>query len=398
MPQMSARGRHRLKVLRLDKLPSPRAARVSVRRLVRRMLVRLRIRSSTVRVRPKKWIATPRYVATTGAQWQIVRRAETPVRPAPIQFGPRAVDFASRMEAIPDLGVLHTSRVTVVGPGGLALTSDGRVLSDLSFWHGFPEGLPTTPEARVRRVRGLLVSLASDHATTNYGHYLMDALPRLDLLERAGVSLEAADHIYCGVPSMRAARLLDELGVPGDRRIYAEPGVAIRADRTILPSYPGARRNYPAWVPAFLRERLGVQAGPPTRRLYVPRTTHRRISNVEELMPMLEEHGFEVFEPGGQEDPRHAFAEAAVVVGGHGAGLSDLAFCRPGAAVLELLSDSHPMPFYATLAGSAGLRYGYLLGEGLVPPDRRPRTRWDLRIDPDLFRTALLATLEGSPG
>jgi capsular polysaccharide biosynthesis protein len=370
----------------------------SLRRLRDRALVRVGLRAAVVRVRSARWVSTSAYVARSGARWDLVRAAETPVRPAPIQFGPRAVDFASRMEAIPDLGVLHTSRVTVVGPGGLALTSDGRVLSDLSFWHGFPEGLPATPEARVRRVRGLLVSLASDHATTNYGHYLMDALPRLDLLERAGVSLEDADHIYCGVPGRRAGRLLDELGVPGDRRIYAEPGVAIRADRTILPSYPGARRNYPAWVPEFLRERLGVPAGPPTRRLYVPRTTHRRISNIEELMPMLDEHGFEVFDAAGPEDPRHAFAEAAVVVGGHGAGLSDLAFCRPGAAVLELLSDSHPMPFYATLAGSAGLRYGYLLGQGLVPADRRPRTRWDLHVDPDLFRTALEATLDGAPG
>jgi hypothetical protein len=54
------------------------------------------------------------------------------------------------------------------------------------------------------------------------------------------------------------------------------------------------------------------------------------------------------------------------------------------------------MPFYATLAGSAGLRYGYLLGEGIAPLDRLPRSRWDFRVDPDLFRTALEETIRAA--
>ncbi len=369
------------------------ASNRTLRRLRDRALVRLRLRPPRVWVKPDRSLTTAAFVAATGARWDLVRVAETVDRPAPIQFGPRAADFATRMEAIPDLGVLHASRVSIVGPNGLAVTDDGRVLSDLSFWHGFPEGIARSAATPVRRVRGTLVSLASDHATTNYGHYLMDALPRLDLLERAGISLGDADHIYCAVPNRRAIRLLDALGVPQERRIYAEQGVAIRAERCILPSYPGARRNYPPWVADFLRDRLSVPAGPPRRRLYVPRSTHRRISNLEELRPVLDANGFETFQAGADEDPRHAFAEAAVVVGGHGAGLSDLAFCRPGTAVLELLPDSHPMPFYATLAGSAGLRYGYLLGEGIAPTDRLPRSRWDFRVDPDLFREALEATI-----
>ena len=82
-----------------------------------------------------------------------------------------------------------------------------------------------------------------------------------------------------------------------------------------------------------------------------------------------------------------------MVVGGHGAGLADLAFCRPGTRVLELLPDSHPMPFFATLAGSGGLRYGYLLGEGIPPSERLPRSRWDYRVDPELFRSALEDTI-----
>jgi hypothetical protein len=59
-----------------------------------------------------------------------------------------------------------------------------------------------------------------------------------------------------------------------------------------------------------------VPAGAPSRRLYLPRTTHRRIENFDQRWPVLERHGFEVFDPVGDEDPRKAFAEAEAVMGG----------------------------------------------------------------------------------
>ncbi len=331
--------------------------------------------------------------ARPGYHWQVVRPAQVPDTAAPIQFGPRAADFASRAEPIPDLGVLSAPGLTLVGPHGLVLTPAGELLADTSFWHGYPKGLPRIPATPVRRVRGTLVSCMSDFATANFGHFLMDSLPRLSLLEGAGVSLADADHIYCGVPHPRVAHLLDELGVPRERRIYARRGEAIRADHVVVTSYPGGRRNYPPWVPDFLRERLGVEAGPATRRLYIPRAQRRRILNIDELMPILVEHGFEVFEPTGAEDARHAFAEASIVVGGHGAGLSSVAFCRPGAAVLELLPDSHAMPFYATLSLAARLRYGYLMGEGIPVAGPVARSTWDFRVDPVVFREAIESTV-----
>ena len=111
------------------------------------------------------------------------------------------------------------------------------------------------------------------------------------------------------------------------------------------------------------------------------------------MLPILDEFGFEVYRPGAtSEDPRRVFAEATVVAGGHGAGLTDLAFCRPGTAVLELFPDSHVRAYYWTLALSAGLRYGYLIGDAEPGPKGNP-SKYDYRIDPDEFRAALEATV-----
>ena len=95
------------------------------------------------------------------------------------------------------------------------LSKEGFLLEDASFWRGRTKGLPDwARRAEVQTVRGTLVSLGTDYAFGNYGHYLLDSLPRLALLEDAGVSIADADHVYVTVPGAHAARLLDELGVP----------------------------------------------------------------------------------------------------------------------------------------------------------------------------------------
>lgn len=371
-----------------------RDLRRSLRVFKRRALIRIGIRKERVAVKRRRHIHFPEYAQRFGATWQVVRPAETPVRVPPVRYGHVDAAFESILDPIPDLGVLTMAQGTVVGPSGLVLSQEGLLLEDASFWRGRTKGVPDwARRAEVQRVHGTMISLGTDYAATNYGHFLLDSLPRLALLEDAGIRVADVDHVYVTVPGGHAARLLDELGVPAAQRIVARAGVAVRADTVIVTSYPGARRNYPRWHVQFLRDRLAVAAGPPSRRLYIPRTGHRRILNVEALMPVLLEHGFEVFEPGGAEDPRHAFAEAEAVVGGHGAGLSDLAFCRPGTRVLELLPSSHRKPFYMTLSGSGDLRYGYLVGDAVPGPAGVRAFQWDYNVDPAEFRAALEASL-----
>jgi hypothetical protein len=77
----------------------------------------------------------------------------------------------------------------------------------------------------------------------------------------------------------------------------------------------------------------------------------------------LNEAGFEIYDPSRHLDPWLDFSQATAVIGPHGAGLTDLAFCLPGTAVLELLPSDHVYPYYCSLSQAAGLRYGYLIGQ-----------------------------------
>jgi capsular polysaccharide biosynthesis protein len=230
----------------------------------------------------------------------------------------------------------------------------------------------------IRRLSGTGLTLASNWSCESYGRLLLDSLSRIHLFLEAGFSFQDVDYIYC--PAMnpgKGATLLQRYGVPVNKCIL-EPlaaGVGIQFDTLIAPTFPGSRRNYPPWVPAFLRRVLPSQAGEPHRLLYITRGNGtRKVANESNLVPRLVESGFEIYDPSKHPDPWLDFSQAGAIIGAHGGGLTDLAFCAVGSAVLELLPADHVYPYYCSLAQAAGLRYGYLIGSG---GGQRPALGWD---------------------
>ena len=82
------------------------------------------------------------------------------------------------------------------------------------------------------------------------------------------------------------------------------------------------------------------------RRLYLTRsrsTSHwsRQLENEDELIALLQSHGFEVIEPGSMSIAQQieVFSEAAMVVSPHGSALANMIFAPPGCAVVDLMPD-----------------------------------------------------------
>ena len=129
----------------------------------------------------------------------------------------------------------------------------------------------------------------------------------------------------------------------------------------------------------------------PHRKVYVPRVGPRKVSNEAELMPILQSFGFEIYDFRAVADEVRYFAEAAVVVGAHGAGLTNLAFCQAGTKVLELIPSDHVWPYFYTIAEAADADYSYIVGQSLG--SRAPGTfgpsPFDFVVDPTVFQAAL---------
>ena len=214
-----------------------------------------------------------------------------------------------------------------------------------------------------------------------------DCIGRLGLFYMAGFKLADVDYIFCPrPPSKTAKRLFDELGIPKSKCIWTNENkyFILQTDRLYVPSFPGTRRNYPKWLPLFLQEKFLATPPVPSRRLYISRSgCKRNIINESAIRGIMNKYHFELYDPARNDNQPYDFSESTIVVGPHGAGLADIAFCQPGTRVLELIPSDHLYPYFYTLADAAGLDYGYLIGKSThqrAPSSRGP-SNFDFYVD-----------------
>lgn len=320
---------------------------------------------------PSNYILSSDYERHYGHSWHCVYN-ETPVQKSTLRyFGSIEIDLTKKLDhAFPALGVLELDAPLVFRKSGWIFDKNRTFLPEFS-WFGkhlkeiehFPRFLP-----RGRRLQGTAVSLASDFAIGSYGHFVYDVISRLHLFQKSGFVLEDVDHIICPKPTKGNAELLfDELGLPKNKMVWMDDEKSLRPSRLLAISFPGTRRNYPAWVSRFIQTSF-ITAGnkPQIRRLFITRKGYRRNpSNLKEVEKLLVRYGFEIYDPVQNRHAHLDFHEAEFVVGGSGSNLTGLIFCQPGTKVLELISEDHVYPYYYSISESAGLEFSCLVCKSL---------------------------------
>lgn len=358
--------------------------------------------------RPVEFISSPSYAAIASECWRAVYQKCQHSRRPPRRFGSAQIEFGPLVNtAFPEMGVLEVSRGLILGPHGWLIAENQYFLGNHS-WFGphLDECVPlNTPELfhRYRKItlHGRCLSLASDWASRNYSHFLLDSLSRIDLFTRAGYSIDMVDFVYLPrPPSPAAALLLQRLRIPINKCIWAADNICVEADITIAPSFPGVRRNYPPWVPDFLKSLFQTQNTTADRYLYLRRrSAHRNLQNEEYILGAVRDAGFEIIDLDNISDPQKLFSEARLVIGAHDAGLANLAFCQPNTSVLEFLPTDHIFPYYYTLAESGRLRYSYLVGQSAAnrPPGSWGPSQVDFSLDEREFNDAFHQILTEAP-
>jgi capsular polysaccharide biosynthesis protein len=298
-------------------------------------------------------------------------------------------------DRVPAAGVIRLDGVHVDGHHGWVLLTDRTVVADCS-WFGSDLPRQTLVPRRAplsRHLRGTTLSLCTEFAYGNYGHVLYDLLPRLDLFERSGITLDQVDTILCNVGGARR-RLIEELGIPMDKVVWTDHYHSYRVDHLIATTFPGVPKSLTPWAAQFLRTRLRVEPDGTERRLYIPRRTIRIVENEHELLPILERNGFEVFDPSSTSAgrlPRSLFASATAVVGGHGAGLADIIFSPPGVRLFELLPTDHPEPYFIAAAAAVGADHRHMTVSSTSTRDAADHRARDASVivDVEQFELAL---------
>ncbi|MBX2882266.1 MAG: DUF563 domain-containing protein [Granulosicoccus sp.] len=259
-----------------------------------------------------------------------------------------------------------------------------------------------------------------------YYHWMLDVLPKIHLLSLAGITLDSIDKFIVRASSGFQKDTLHKLGIPTDKLIFQDSGAHYTADTLIMPFlkndlgdrvYTGLGLGLAAWVPEFLKRSFlsdeyllkqsplqSLQASADCgRRLYISRAEagSRRIVNEDKIKSILNQFGFEVcqFESMSVSEQAQQMAEAEVVVACHGAGLTNLAFCRENTRVLEIFGE-YIVPCYWSLSNLTGLEYHFFMansadrteGSTKLEPGANnvvERRSKDLRIDEEQFFKAL---------
>lgn len=299
-------------------------------------------------------------------------------RPAPGEPPRHWVFERGRTAHIPATYVLEVRGGRLVGEFGATVTPGG-VLDyqtsgyfGIDGWREHPVFLAPLPRT-VENVGGTVLSLTTRGCAGNYYHFLYDSIARYGLFEEA-MPGERLDAVIVPHQARYQRELLELAGI---RPPYLQPDRTRTyvADRLLVPSTPNQDLDAPRSAVAWLRKRL-----PPTpgadgpRRLYLTRGDKphtRRYVQEAQLWPWLESNGFVRLDPGtlSVQQQIDVFSGAEVVVGPHGAALTNLTFCQPGTRVLEMFAASYVhLGLWSICEAIGGVDYRYLVADG----DHRP--------------------------
>ena len=300
-----------------------------------------------------------------------------------------------RLMPVPASNLFFLRGARLIGDEGAVISCDNRVFAEFTY---VDEAGGIRPHAIFRRRRfatpkplpGWYATLCYPSATA-YFHWLVECLPRLALLDPY---LDAIDGFF--VPERMEPALIQSLeafGISESRLIRQTNASHFAPEHLLVPAYC-AGRNVPAWVSEFLRTRVLPNTRPTKRRrIYVSRADagKRRVVNERELLPVLDRHEIELCRPSELTFAEQAalFDAADLVVGPHGAGLTNALFCRPGAKMLELLPAASvtPGPFHSVSA-AAKMSYWCSAGER-ADTTNAPDVHADFIVQPARLDAAL---------
>src|ERR1700722_2822903 len=235
--------------------------------------------------------------------------------------------------------------------------------------------------------------IGGNRAWHNYFHWMVQAVPAID------IGLRPADQRRVTIvlppePRPWQEETLALLGYQDVPRFILHGSGHFLLQSAEFSELAGARSPALVARAATATYRRMSQAVPWTEpgaeEIYVARTDsqNRVAENEAELMEVLQRQGVRIVVPGALSVSEQiaAFRAARLVIGPHGAGMSNFVFCRPGSFVYEMLPRHYPNVAFNRIAQATGLNYAADMFEsfGAAGEHERP---W--RIDADLVAARL---------
>ena len=292
-----------------------------------------------------------------------------------------ATDHQGSSSAITPPFVVEIEPGYVLRDAGLVATPDGVIINEALhppergrrfvvaklIWQFFFE----SPDVTTALARGGLGRNDEEHSievgvplipryTDNYYHWLIETVPTIRYVReyerRTGTDVSL---LIPADPPPWCGETLDLLGIPEDKVEYLSQSVQ-RVEKLIAPSFPTQTREDYEWIVRTVLENLPSEARDKAgANVYISRSSaiERRVINEDEVMAALSPYDFDRYhlETNSVAENVALFNEADIIIGAHGAGLSDLIYSTDG-TVIELFGSKVKDP-YEELARTMDVPY-----------------------------------------
>lgn len=259
------------------------------------------------------------------------------------------------------------------------LSGDDKLIGELSydFTHTIKKNrvMSRWKLQRPHYLPGKSASLVTTKGEQFY-HWIIDLLPKIYLFQQAGYdSWDKFSYIIVNSTQSRFMReTLQLAGIPLDKVVTTQEYPHIKAEELVVPTKPHWTGNPSPWAIEYLRSLFFPHIPEDTshlpKKIYVDRAKapYRMVLNDPEVKAYLASVGFTsvLLEDYSIQEQMAMFAEAEAIVAPHGAGLTHLAFCRPGTKVVEFFSPQYVNGCFYSQAKLLDMDYYYFLGEGKV--------------------------------
>jgi capsular polysaccharide biosynthesis protein len=248
---------------------------------------------------------------------------------------------------------------------------------------GLPGTLFRKHLPKAKKLCGSALVLSAPAGGDNIWHFLFDSLPKIKLIEDAGMSIDDFDHILIDSFTMPyVGEALDILGINHNKVLETVNHPLITSDQLTYISL-GCLLPPDPWVLHWLRSVFlpgGATFG--TRKIFISRAkaTRRRLHDEEIIKDCLLAGGFEAIclENLTLTEQIKLMSEASAVVASHGAGLTNLVWCQPGTKIVELFAAEYVNVCYWNISCMLNLKYSFALGISTMAERMPPRAVLDM--------------------
>jgi hypothetical protein len=226
----------------------------------------------------------------------------------------------------------------------------------------------------ITNVKGKVAHLSLSGLENNYYHWCIECLGRLHLIRQAGIM---PDYYIVSTKMLFQKQLLALLQIKDENIIRAQEGIWLQADELIVPTFinnweycdyrgfVGYSKKYlPSWIGQLYKDLGKPKWG--VAKIFISRkkAKYRKLLNEEAVLQMLSKYDVVsiCLEDLSVDEQINVFSSAAIVIGVHGAGLTNIIHCSKTARVLEIFPEYYHDPGYRILANALGLEYSFIIG------------------------------------